>query len=176
MRTAGRHVCRIRCARQMCEVPRAWLANPLLTHTVQPAAARAVHVRTGTRRPCGGVGRSRRGARARTVVGPAARRGVSYIRVQKYKYQVAGCTSLHTSVPHVPRLNRINLRSCKSYCHTVLFSLFDTVPNILSLVSSGVQRVSVWFCQIQFREAIYDERSSACTPACDRLRARWWRC
>ena len=28
------------------------------------------------------------------------------------------------SVPHVPRLNRINLRSCKSYYYTVLFSLF----------------------------------------------------
>eukprot|EP01043_Picozoa_sp_COSAG02_P060222 COSAG02_NODE_7825_length_2832_cov_1.204903_5_plen_168_part_00 len=42
------------------------------------------------------------------------------------------CTSfcregnLRTSVPHVPRLNRINLRSCKSYYYTVLFSLFDT--------------------------------------------------
>ena len=48
-----------------------------------------------------------------------------------------------TSVPHVPRLKRINLRSCKSYYYTVLFSLFSTVPNILSLVPSGVHRVSL---------------------------------
>ena len=52
-----------------------------------------------------------------------------------------------TSVPHVPRLNRVNLRSCKSYCCTVLFSLFNTVPNILSLVKSGFLPVSVCFFQ-----------------------------
>ena len=52
-----------------------------------------------------------------------------------------------TSVPHVPRLNRTNLRFCKSYCCTVLFSLFNTVPNIVSLVQSGFLPVSVCFFQ-----------------------------
>jgi len=52
-----------------------------------------------------------------------------------------------TSVPHVPRLNRTNLRFCKSYCCTVLFSLFNTVPNIVSLVRSGFLPVSVCFFQ-----------------------------
>ena len=55
--------------------------------------------------------------------------------------------TIGTSVPHVPRLNRINLRSCKSYCCTVLFSLFNTVPNIVSLVRSGFLPVSVCFFQ-----------------------------
>jgi hypothetical protein len=43
---------------------------------------------------------------------------------------------------HVPRLDTSNFRSCKSYCFTVLFSLSNTLPNILSLVQSGVQPVS----------------------------------
>ena len=47
----------------------------------------------------------------------------------------------------MPRLNRTNLRFCKSYCCTVLFSLFNTVPNILSLVKSGFLPVSVCFFQ-----------------------------
>ena len=61
-----------------------------------------------------------------------------------------GCRSTGergTSVPHVPRLNRTNLRFCKSYCCTVLFSLFNTVPNIVSLVRSGFLPVSVCFFQ-----------------------------
>ena len=35
----------------------------------------------------------------------------------------------------------------KSYCCTVLFSLFNTVPNIVSLVRSGFLPVSVCFFQ-----------------------------
>ncbi len=42
----------------------------------------------------------------------------------------------------MPRLDTSNFRSCKSYCFTVLFSLSNTLPNILSLVQSGVQPVS----------------------------------
>lgn len=79
-----------------------------------------------------------------------ALRVFSYSRASYARSTATPCRERNNLSPicsNVLRLNRINLRSCKSYFYTVLFSLFNTVPNIVSLVRSGFLPVSVCFFQ-----------------------------